>query len=183
MYSEDVLRAKFRRATPEEFVAVREKCDHKAFLTPYTAEEMRNWRHYLTEDGCGFALTPADDLVGLLNNPASKGSGAEAIIWAIHEGARSCDCVAGFLAYWYPMFGFVESHRCHWSDELAPRGWDYERYGRNDVVFFRFPEGLSRGTADTAERFDSARAQDSARGRRDGWLHAERPGADAGRAR
>lgn len=169
----NTLRARSGRVPPEGFISARERTPHKAFLTPYTAEEMRDWRCYLTEDGVGFALTPEGDLVGLINNSGRKEACADAVVWAIREGARTCDCVAGFLDQWYPLFGFSESHRFHWDDELAPRGWDYERYGRNDVVFFRFPDYLSRETTDTALRYRLARIDARAGRSVCGGLHPE----------
>jgi hypothetical protein len=48
------LAAKFKTVTPEEFIAQRNKSEKRPFLSPYTAEDMKGWKHYLTEDGIGF---------------------------------------------------------------------------------------------------------------------------------
>ena len=43
-----------------------------------------------------------------------------------------------------------------WNDEYAPDGWDYEKEGRPDVVYFRYSEGLSRAPTDVRGRFGAA---------------------------
>ncbi len=155
----DQLAAKFKPVSPEEFITERDKSTKRPFLTPYTAEDMKGWQHFLTDDGVGFALTPDKDIVGVINNSGKKGAGEEAVTLAIAKGGKTLDCVEGFLDGYYNSFGFVEKSRVPWDDNKAPKGWDYEIYKRRDIVFFEFPEDFSRDPADTARRLEIARAE------------------------
>lgn len=155
----DDLNAKFKKISPEEFVAQRDKSSKRPFLTPYQPEEMIDWQLHLTDDGVGFALTPELDMVGVFNNSGKKGAGKEAVSLAIYKGAKTCDCVDGFLSSYYNSFGFVEKKRVPWDDSKAPKDWNYEENGRREIVFFEFPEGQSRDPADTATRLRIARSE------------------------
>ncbi len=151
--------AKFKTVTLEEFIVQRDKSSKRPFLTPYTAEDMKDWQHFLTDDGVGFALTPDKDIVGVINNSGRKGVGQEAVTLAIAEGGKTLDCVEGYLDRYHNSFGFVEKSRIPWDESKAPEGWDYEKYDKRDIVFFEFPEGFSRDPADTARRLELARAE------------------------
>ena len=155
----DQLAAKFKPVTPEEFITERDKSEKRPFLTPYTAEDMKEWQHFLTDDGAGFALTPKKDIVGVFNNSGRPGAGEEAVKLAIAKGGKTLDCVEGFLDGYYNSFGFVEKNRIPWDDKEAPKGWDYETYKRRDIVFFEFPDDFSRDPLDTARRLEIARAE------------------------
>jgi len=52
------LTARFKSVTPEEFIAERDNGSKRPFLTPYTAEDMKGWQLYLTDDGVGLPLSP-----------------------------------------------------------------------------------------------------------------------------
>ena len=163
------LEKKFKRVTPGEFIEQRDKSSKRAFLTPYTAEEMKGWEHYLTDDGVGFSLTPEKDIVGVFNNSGKKGAGKEAVVLAVANGGKTLDCVAGFLDTYYNDFGFVEENRIQRDDAKAPKGWDYENFGRNDIVYFRFPQDFSRAPDDSRRRIELARA--ARKTRMDGRTH------------
>lgn|GEM_PF-3733072 len=165
------MEAKFKPASPEEFVVQRDKSKKNQFLTPYTPEEMKDWQVYLTDDGVGFALTPEKDMVGVINNSGRKGAGEQAVTLAIAKGARTCDCVAGFLDSYYNSFGFIEKYRAQWDDALAPKGWDYEKYGRPDIIFFEFPEDFSKSPNDTRTRLGIARSEGGPWRGRELWTH------------
>lgn len=98
-------------------------------------------------------------MVGVFNNSGRKGAGEEALALAIAKGGKTLDCVEGFLSRYYDSFGFVEKKRIPWDDNKAPKGWDYEKYGRRDIVSFEFPEDFSRDPADTARRLGLARSE------------------------
>ena len=155
----DQLVAKFKPVTPEEFITERDKSQRRPFLTPYTAEEMKDWQHFLTEDNVGFALTPNKDIVGVFNNSGRKGPGEEAITLAIAKGGKTLDCVEGFLSRYYNSFGFVETKKEPWDESKAPEGWDYETYGKRPIVYFEFPEDFSRDPVDTRRRLELARSE------------------------
>ena len=155
----DQLVSKFKLVAPEDFIAERDKSEKRPFLTPYTAEDMKDRQLHLTDDGAGFALTPDKDIVGVFNNSGRKGAGEEAVALAIAKGGKTLDCVEGFLDGYYNSFGFVEKSRVPWDDNKAPKGWDYETYKRRDIVSFEFPDDFSRNPADTARRLGIARAE------------------------
>lgn len=155
---------KFREVDAESFIELRSKSSRPEFLTPYTAEDMRGWKHFATEDGVGFTLTDKMDIVGVINNSGVKGAGQEAVIEAVSLGGKTLDCVGGFLDGYYERFGFKEIKRVPWNDLEAPKGWNYEKYGRHDIIFFEYPEGLSRDRGDIRRRFEAARTGESGSG-------------------
>jgi hypothetical protein len=107
----------------------------------------------------GFALTDKMDIIGVVNNSGKRGAGQEAAIEALVRGGKTLDCYNGFLAKNYRRFSFVEnkSKRAKWDDQYAPEGWNYEQHGKPDIVYFEYPEGLSRDRADIRGRFEAAR--------------------------
>ncbi|MDR3560468.1 MAG: hypothetical protein P4N59_03355 [Negativicutes bacterium] len=150
--------AEFKPVSAETFIAARDKSTKRPFLTPYTADEMKGWQHYLTDDGVGFALTPEKDMVGVFNNSGKPDAGAKAVTLAIAKGAKTADAIAGYLDRYYNGFGFNIKESVPWDDKLAPRGWDYAKYGRPNVVFLEYPENLSREPGEIAKIRDLARA-------------------------
>ena len=121
----------------------------RGFLTPYTAEQLREKvaggaRVYLTDDGVGYIID-AGDLQGVINASNRKGAGSAAVEDAIKNGARTLDAYEWkdgkvSLPQFYARFGFREVERLEWDDQYAPEGWDYDVYGRPDVVFMRLPD-------------------------------------------
>lgn len=155
----DALLARIKPTAPEAFIAARDKSIKRQFLTPYTAEDMKDWRLFLSDDGVGFALTPQGDMIGVFNNSGKPGAGQDAVTLAISEGAKTCDCISGYLDDYYNNFGFVLDHVEKWDDQFAPKGWDYDKFGRPEIAFLRFPETLSREPGATSERVGFARAE------------------------
>ncbi|MDR0615313.1 MAG: hypothetical protein LBG29_00750 [Synergistaceae bacterium] len=151
----DELKARFKAVPARDYVVERDKSKRAMFLTPYTSEQLENMgaKTYLTDDGVGLALTPDGDMIGIFNNSGRSGGGVEAVILGIAEGAKTLDCIGSHLENYYKRFGFVEKERAVWDDEQAPVGWDYDIGGSPDVIFFEYPENLSREPADVAERF------------------------------
>ena len=157
----------FRETDAKTFVALREKSKRPEFLTPYTPEEMKGWRHFMTEDGVGFTLTDKMDIVGVVNNSGQKGAGEGAVIEAVAQGGKTLDCVGGHLKAYYESFGFLENEakRLKWNEQYAPKGWNYDKYGRPDIYFFEYPEGLSRNRGDIRRRLETSRGREPGRGR------------------
>ncbi len=60
---------------------------------------------------------------------------------AIKNGGRKVKCFDGFLPEYYKLFGFKETKRVKWDEQLAPKKWDYDRLGRPDVVYMEL-EGV-----------------------------------------
>ena len=98
-------------------------------------------------------------MIGIFKDSGRKGAGREAIIHGIANGAKTLDCLGGHLGNDYKFFGFEEVGRDAWNDEYAPDGWDYEKEGRPDVVYFRYSEGLSRAPADVRGRIKPLRGE------------------------
>ena len=158
----------FQSVDAETFIALREKSKRPEFLTPYTAEEMQGWQHFVTDDGVGFTLTDKMDIIGVINNSGKRGAGENAVIEAIARGGKTLDAVGGHLTEkYYPRFGFREIRRESWSEEHAPKGWNYDKYDTPDIVFFEYPEGLSRDRGDIRRRLEAARGGKSGRGSAD----------------
>ena len=104
-----------------------------AFLTtPVDADE-----HYLHEDGgAGFAIN-GDTLVGLFNHTQSSGVGYDLIGESIRHGATNLMYFDTALVDMYRSWGFRETDRARWDEDLAPENWDYKTFGRPDVVWMR----------------------------------------------
>lgn len=148
----------FKSVDAETFIALREKSKRPEFLTPYTKEEMEGWQHFVTDDGVGFTLTDKMDIIGVVNNSGKKGAGVDAVIEALAQGGKTLDCIGGHLSAYYQWFGFKEIWREAWKDKHAPKGWNYETYGRPDVVGYEYPAGLSRDRGDIRRRFENNRS-------------------------
>jgi hypothetical protein len=142
----------------ETFIAARDKSSRPEYLSFYSDEELAEMRLYKAAgQDVGYALKPDGELVNVFNNSGIRGAGKEAIIHAIANGAKKLDCFDGHLAdKVYPVLGFREVKRIPWSDEFAPPNWNYVKEGRPDVVYFEYPEGLSRDPNEVRARVEAA---------------------------
>lgn len=124
----------------------------RAFLTKYNLKTLKKLvdsggRVFLNYFGAGYIITTEGDLQSLFNTGHSNGIGRYAVESAVANGAKTLDAfdvdpaisVVNLPAY-YREFGFVETGRVEFDDNLAPYGWDYKRYGRPDVVFMAIRE-------------------------------------------
>jgi hypothetical protein len=113
-----------------------------ASVHAYEADDYRNMRLFLTEDGkSGFALK-GDDIVSAFKHPETKGDKfANALLaLAVQNGGRRLDAFDTVLPGIYSENGFRAVARLKWNDEYKPDGWNYETFqkfngGRPDVVF------------------------------------------------
>ena len=132
-------RMKTREGTAEELIAGVEqlKPSLRPFVSSYPAEDYAkmNCRVFLSENGrAGYALKPDGELISVFS--LDKGNGVSLMRDAIANGAKKLDCFDTYLGrQFYPQFGFKEVNRLTWDDQYAPPGWDYEKFGRPDVVF------------------------------------------------
>jgi hypothetical protein len=100
---------------------------------------------HLDETGkVGYIITGEKDLQGVFNNGGPPGSGSAAVRQAVADGAETLDCFDGKLPGIYGKLGFVETSRIAWDDQYAPKGWDYEKDGRPDVVFMRHESSIQQ---------------------------------------
>lgn len=165
----------FEPVTPEEFVAERAKNKRTNFLSPTPIDELKDHQLFMTKNRVGYALSPEGDLQGVFNNSGTKGAGEEAVIHALQNGATTLDAYDGHLPDYYSRFGFELKNTEPFNDKYAPRGWNYEKEGRPDVVYMGYPEGLSRDPSDIRARFEASRVQEpegapGTRGSQDGGI-------------
>jgi hypothetical protein len=125
--------------TAEAFIAIIALMPARlaAFLTSYTAEEYasKGATCYLSDDiRSGYAITTDGELISVFSLPGAK-QGIAAIRSAVQNGARRLDCLGPKLVKLYKAAGFVEYDRLPWDEQYAPENWDYDSFGRPDVVF------------------------------------------------
>ena len=125
----------------EQFLESLNCSTRKSFLSKYTAEELKNHNvqtYQLNGYHIGYALKPDEDGVDIIsvhnNEPNIKGVGDALIESAKANGGTKLDHYDGFLSDLYSKHGFEEYDRYKWDDQYADPNWDYERYGRPDVI-------------------------------------------------
>ena len=119
------------------------KCGKLAtFLTNYTKDELikEGIKTFKVHGyNIGFALKPIAsgmEIVALHNNEDAIGGIGEFLVKAaIEKGGNKLDHYDGFLSDFYEKLGFVEYARMKFKDEYADENWNYELYGRPDIVF------------------------------------------------
>lgn len=137
---------KFARASPYGFVDTRNKSKKASFLSQNTPGELNRHKLFTARNGrIGFALNRKKDLQNVFNNSKFRGGGDEAMISAIKSGATTLDAFDPYLPRYYKRFGFVVAGRVPFNDQYAPQGWNYEKFGRPDVVLMVY-KGGSRQT-------------------------------------
>lgn len=129
--------------TPEDFVAVRDNCARREFLS-YQAEEFGGFLCVLSEDGyLGFSVG-SDGEISNVFNVGRRGIGGEAVNAAIECGGYHLNCFDGFLPDYYKQFGFEETGRVKFDRNLAPAEWSYAKYGQPDVVYMTLKPEVKR---------------------------------------
>ena len=125
----------------EQFLESLNRSTRTPFLSKYTAEELKNHNvqtYQLNGYHIGYALKPDEDGVDIIsvhnNEPNIKGVGDALIESAKANGGTKLDHYDGFLSDLYSKHGFEEYDRYKWDDQYADPNWDYERYGRPDVI-------------------------------------------------
>lgn len=125
----------------EQFLESLNSSTRNPFLSKYTAEELKNHNvqtYQLNGYHIGYALKPDEDGVDIIsvhnNEPNIKGVGDALIESAKANGGTKLDHYDGFLSDLYSKHGFEEYDRYKWDDQYADPNWDYERYGRPDVI-------------------------------------------------
>ena len=106
------------------------------FLILYIIKELDSCELYIaTGGGVGFGLTPEGDIFNLFNNTGKKFCGSEALDFAKTKGGRKVFCFDGFLTRYYEKHGFRVITRVKWLKNLAPDNWNYEKYGKPDIIW------------------------------------------------
>ena len=134
----------------EQFLESLNRSTRKPFLSKYTAEELKNHNvqtYQLNGYHIGYALKPDEDGVDIIsvhnNEPNIKGVGDALIESAKANGGTKLDHYDGFLSDLYSKHGFEEYDRYKWDDQYADPNWDYERYGRPDVILRKLKKSSS----------------------------------------
>jgi HK97 family phage portal protein len=140
-------RSVFNLAAAGDFVRQRDilPAQLRPFITPYTAKEYED-KHidvYLADSELsGFGLTEDKELVSVFSLPGAY-QGRMAVEKAVEKGAKKLDCFDTKLVEFYNKFGFDEVSRLEWDDQYAPEGWDYDKFGKPDIVYMERKEKKS----------------------------------------
>lgn len=131
----------YNKADSKEFTEIRNQMPVSlaVFLTDYTDQDYDeiNAICYLSQDKkSGYAIKPDGDLISVFSLPGAH-HGVFAVKSAIENGATMLDCIGDFLVRLYTKFGFEEYKREPWNDAYAPKDWDYEQFGRPDIVYMK----------------------------------------------
>lgn len=124
------------KVTPAEFTRSLAKVKLGAILEHYTAQELAGIDLYQVPGlDAGFGVKYDGEIVNVHNGSQVKGLGLTLVDEAIERGGTSLNHFdVEPLTRIYSAAGFVETERIKWDDQYAPKGWDYERFGRPDVV-------------------------------------------------
>ena len=137
--------ARWEKTTPEKFIKLRNRTTRPGFLSPLEPADLADHQLFTAHGGTvGFALDPQGDMQNLFNNGGPKGSGVDGMVEAIDRGGRTGDAFDGFLPGLYAQLGLEETGRVKFNDDYAPKGWDFDRDDRPDVVFMAWqgwPDG------------------------------------------
>lgn len=132
---------------PEEFAMAVAQIPPKyqPFLTPYSAEDYSAMKRFMTPDGkTGFAIKPDGELVSLFDNSDVPNQGKAALVQAIKAGAVYLNCFDSmnhFLPQLYTDFGFEGFRADKFDINLAPAGWDFQKFGTPDIISMTYQGG------------------------------------------
>lgn len=117
------------------------------FIAEHSPDELAGGRVFLSGDRkAGYVISPEGDLQNVFRNPGGKpGAGRAAVEHAVAQGAKTLDAYEGPLTEMYAQHGFREVGRMKFVDEFAPEGWDFEQYGRPDIVFMAHSARAKKG--------------------------------------
>lgn len=122
----------------DNFLDSLHKSQYKEFLTDYQKQQLEDdyTTYKVSGYDAGFAIKSDGDIVSVHNNTGIKGGGiGKALVQAaIRLGGNKLDHYAGFLDKFYEDLGFKEYERYKWDDQYASKTWDYDKFGRPDVV-------------------------------------------------
>ena len=129
----------------KSFIIARDRTNREGFITPYTEMEMirEGFETYQVRGfDIGFALHKLDDgnvdITSVFNNEKEvRNIGNYLLKAALKHGGTQLDHFEGKLSDIYGRNGFKEYERYKWDDNYAPKNWNYEKYGRPDVVLRR----------------------------------------------
>lgn len=95
-------------------------------LTPYTIEELKNFKLFkLRNFDIGFALNN-DEIVAVHNNSGIGGIGDILIRKAIEKGGKRLDHFDGYLTGFYKKHNFSVVDNLIYDKQYEPKNWKYE---------------------------------------------------------
>lgn len=113
-----------------------------ASLTVYSLQEYKHKGARLFKlkgINAGFAIAADGDIISVHNSDSAvKGVGPLLMKLAKQEGGTKLDHFdLEPLNKLYGSAGFKEYDRYSWNDDYAPDNWNYEKYGRPDLILRR----------------------------------------------
>jgi len=140
-------RAVFHEAGADDFIRQRDQLPShlSPFVTPYTAKQYENdnTKVFLSDSMfSGYGLTKDKELISVFSLPGAA-QGRFAVDHAVKSGAAKLDCFDTKLVQFYNGFGFKEVNRLKWDAQYAPDGWNYDKFGKPDIVFMERKEKKS----------------------------------------
>lgn len=117
----------------ESFLASINTSTRVEYMTPYTADELSNFRLFKVDGlNIGFAIKEDGDIILVHNNEGIGGIGKILIQKAIELGGTKLDHFDGFLTGFYRGLGFEFSSNDPFADEWTPDGWKFEPVNIDD---------------------------------------------------
>ena len=119
--------------------------DHGLFVDNQSPEELQEKgaimilsKNGLAGAAVGTVGKDKGNIFAVFKNKRSRAKYASAglTIQAIGQGGNKLDCYDGGLRKMYSRTGFIPVARVAFNEEFAPEGWNYERDGKPDVVFW-----------------------------------------------
>lgn len=117
----------------EQFIA---RSPMGRFVPSYEIEDYKTMRTYIANDGMtGGALRRNGDHIEIMSlfNMGEPGGGSRMLEHLVDEGASRARVIGPALRDFYSANGFYVAREAPWSDSDAPRGWDYDAFGRPNV--------------------------------------------------
>lgn len=132
-------------ATPAEFIALRNLVNPKydGYLSLFTEQDIATKQAYVHVEGHAAFLLDDGDIQSVFS--LKPGSGKSAIQAAVQAGARTLDCMDGFLTTFYKGLWFDEYARFKFNESLAHPRWRETMPHKPDFVMLRIkPENIHR---------------------------------------
>jgi len=115
-----------------------QRSKYKMFLTQYIEKELLEKAKYIIVSPtkkAGAVVTKDKDITSVFNNSSERGEGTKMLMEAIEKGGRTLDHIDGYLSKVYEKMGFEEVKKMKWDDKYAPKGWDYKKDDKPDIIF------------------------------------------------
>ncbi|MEG1997825.1 MAG: hypothetical protein RR051_05225, partial [Clostridiales bacterium] len=114
---------------------------HGSYVSPHTAQELTESgaQTFLAADGlAGVAVWPGGNIGAVFKNGQlkTKDTADDLVLTALSNGGNKLDNFDGNLSNMYSKYGFIPVAKVAFNPEYAPEGWNYEKFGQPDVIFW-----------------------------------------------